>query len=77
MEGLQPQNVLIMFLFSMKHWDLLSVETNQVINNYLNFTLYERTTVGNYLHVKSNFWCLIMASTKLMQYVYVTPLFCE
>ena len=27
------------------------------------------------LHVRSNFWCLLMASTKLMLYVYIT--FCK
>ena len=27
------------------------------------------------MHVRSNFWCLIMVSIKLMQYVYVTSYF--
>ena len=37
LEGLQPQNVLIMFLFSMKHSYLLTVKTTQVVNNSLVF----------------------------------------
>ena len=33
--------------------------------------MYERATVGNFLHVRRNFRCPILASTKLMQHVYV------
>ena len=70
-EDLQPQNVLTMFLFSKKHSYVLTVKITPVFNNFfLNFTWYERTTVSNSLHVRSNFWCLIMALTKLIQYVY-------
>ena len=33
LEGLQPQNVLIMFLLSMKHSYLLTAKTTQDVNN--------------------------------------------
>ena len=57
LEGLQPQNVLIMFLFSIKHSYLLTAKITQDVNNSLWF-----------LHG------MIMASTRLVQYVYV---FCK
>ena len=60
LEGLQPQNVLIMFLFSIKHSYLLTAKITQDVNNSLWF-----------LHG------MIMASTRLVQYVYVTSLFCK
>ena len=46
-ESLQPQNVLMMFLFSMKHLQKLI------------FTLCERATIADSLHVWRNFWCLL------------------
>ena len=67
LDSLQWQNV--MFLFSMKHSYLLTANTPPDVHNSLIFTWYERATVGNSLHVWSNFCCLIMTSTKLMQYV--------
>ena len=33
LEGLQPQNILNMFLFSMKHSYLLTAKTTQDVNN--------------------------------------------
>ena len=60
-EGLQLQNALIMFLFSMY---LLTVKTTQDVNNSFRFLRYERATVGNSLRVKSNFWCLIMPQLR-------------
>ena len=57
LEGLQPQNVLIMFLFPIKHSYLLTAKITQDVNNSLWF-----------LHG------MIMASTRLVQYVYV---FCK
>ena len=35
LEGLQAQNVLIMFLFSMKHSYLLTAKTTQDVNFYM------------------------------------------
>ena len=37
LEGLQLQNVLIMFLFSMKHSHLAAAKTTQDVNNSLSF----------------------------------------
>ena len=54
---------LIMFLFSMKHAYPLTANTPRDINNSVTFTWYERATVGNSLHARSNFWCPIMNST--------------
>ena len=51
---------------------LVNCEHSSTRYNSVIFTWYERTAVGNSLHVRSNFWCLIMTSTKLMQYVCVT-----
>ena len=49
-KGLQPQNVLIMFLFSMKHSYLLTAKiTPDVIN--LIFTWCERASAGDSLRV--------------------------
>ena len=59
---------LFLFLFSMKHSHLLTAKITQDII-FTDFTWYERATVSNSLHVRSNFRCLIMASTKLMQYM--------
>ena len=57
-KSLKPQSILIILLFSMKQ--LLLTVVNLI------FTSCERATVGDSLHVGQNFWCLIMASTKLM-----------
>ena len=71
-EDLQLQNVVIRFLLSIKHlymlqWKLLLIST-----------WYEKkVTVDNSLHIRSNCWCLIMAPTKLMQYVYMIPFFAK
>ena len=35
MEGLQPHNIFILFLFSMKHSYLLTAKTIQDVNNFL------------------------------------------
>ena len=68
LEGLKSQNVLIMFLFSMKH--LFTEKTALHVNDSLRFfTLYQRATAGNFVYVESNFWCLVIVSTKLMQCV--------
>ena len=56
MESLQPQNVLVIFLFSMKHSYLLTLNTPPDVYNSLIFTWYERATAGNSLHVRSNFF---------------------
>ena len=62
-KGLQPENVLTMFLFFMKHSYLLTAKiTSDLIN--LSFTWCERAFVGYTLHVCHNFWYLFMASTK-------------
>ena len=37
LEGLQPQNILNMFLFSMKHSYLLTAKTTQDVNNFFWF----------------------------------------
>ena len=58
-EGLQPQNVLIKFLFSMKHSYLLTAKLLMTLIILLHdfFTWCERATVGNSLHAGRNFWC--------------------
>ena len=72
----QQQNV-VMFLFSMRHSYLLTAKNTPDVNNSLIFTWCERATVGKSLHIRSNFWCLIMASTKLIQFEYATSFFCK
>ena len=72
LESLQPQNVLMMFLFLVKHSHLLTVNTRPDFNSSLISTWYERATVDNFLHVRRT-----SSSTKLMQYVYVTSFFCK
>ena len=37
LEGLQQQNVLIMFLFSIKHSHFLTAKTTQDVNNFIRF----------------------------------------
>ena len=76
LEILLLQNVL-RFLFSMKHSHLLTANTPPDVNSSLIFTWYKRATVDNSLHVRRNFWCLIMALFKLMQYAYVMSFFYE
>ena len=76
LEGLHPQSIL-MFLFSMRHSHLLTAKSTPDVNNSLIFTCCERVTVGKSLHVRSNYWCLIMVSTKSMQFVNVTSFFCR
>ena len=64
--GLQSQNVHIMFLFAMKYSYLLrqkSLPTLVILSNF------SRATEGDSLHARHKFWCLIMASPKLMQYL--------
>ena len=68
LEGLHPQNAL-MFLFSMKHSYVLTAKTTPDVNNSLIFTWCERATLGKSLHSRSNFRCLIMTSTNLIQFV--------
>ena len=70
LESLQPQNVLMMFLFFVKHSHLLTVNTHPDVYSSLISTWYERATVDNSLHVRRT-----SSSTKLMQYVYVTSFF--
>ena len=70
LESLQPENVFV-FIFH-ETFVLVNCEHSCKPYNSLIFTWYERAAVGNSLHVRSNFWCLIMTSTKLMQYVCVT-----
>ena len=48
-EGLQPQNVLIIFLFSMIHSYLLIAKTTSDVNDALIFTWCERATADNSL----------------------------
>ena len=62
-EGLQPQNNLVMFLYSMKHSYLLTAKITPDINKS-NFSWCEVATVGYSLYVGQNFWYLIMASNK-------------
>ena len=70
--------LLSCFLFFMNNSYVLTVKITPGFNNSDSLiTWYERATVGNSLHVRSNFWCLIMASTKLMQYLYITLFFCK
>ena len=71
LESLQRENVLIVFIF---HETFVPVNKEHSFRPYnsLIFTRYERATVGNSLHVRSKFMCLIMTSNELMQYVYVT-----
>ena len=52
--------------FSMKHSNLLTKKAAPVVNNSLWFLHGMKTTVGNSLHVRSNFCCLIMDLIKLM-----------
>ena len=59
-----------MFLFSVKHSHLLTVNTSLDVNNSLISTWYETATVDNSLHVGRT-----SSLTKLMQYVYVTSFF--
>ena len=68
LKELQPQNFLIMFLFSMKHLYLLTAKLFLTLINLI-FTWCERATVGESLRVWRNIWCLIIASTKLMYYL--------
>ena len=75
LEGLQPQNLIIMFLFSMKHPYLLTVKTTQDVNSSLRLLHGMKELLRAILCVRSNYWCLIMVSTKMMQYVYVTSLY--
>ena len=63
--GLQQQNVLIIFLFCMKHLYLLKVKITPDANSFLQF-LKAVPELGDSLHVRSNFWYLIMTSTKLI-----------
>ena len=65
-EGLQLQIVFITFL-SMKQSSLLTVEIILNTNNFCNFC--------KSWAIVSNFRCLIMATTKLMSYVYITSFF--
>lgn len=70
-EGFKPQNV-IFFLFPMKHSYLLLMK---ITPNYPPiFTCYAKG-LGNSLYVRLNFWCLIMFSTKLIEYEYARSFF--
>ena len=64
-DSLQPQNVAIMFLFSMKHSYLLTAKIGPNVDNFLLFFKAVQEQL-DYLHVKHNFCYLIMASTKLI-----------
>ena len=75
LEGLQPQNLIIMFLFSMEHPYLLTVKTIQDVNSSLKLLHVMKELLWAILCVRSNYWCLIMASAKMIQYVYVTSLY--
>ena len=62
-----------MFLCFYFLWSISYVLTAKIVpdlNNSLIFTWCERATVSKSLHVRSNFRCLIMAYTKLIQFVY-------
>ena len=61
-QGLQPQNVLITFLFFMKHSYLLPVKITPDVNNSFLFLHDVKATVGDSLHIKCNFWCLMYRS---------------
>ena len=52
----------------------LTASTRPDVHISLIFTWYERAPLGNSLHVRSNFWCLIMTLIKFMQHVYVASL---
>ena len=61
-----------MFLCFYFLWSISYVLTAKIVpdlNNSLIFTWCERATVSKSLHVRSNFRCLIMAYTKLIQFV--------
>ena len=70
LESLEPQNVLMTFLFFVKHSHLLTVNTRPDVNSSLISTWYERATLDNSLYARRT-----SSSTKLMQYVYVTSFF--
>ena len=72
LEGLQPQNLIITSLYAVKHPYLLTMKTTQAIISFLRFLHGMKELLWAILCVRSNYWCLIMASTKMMQYVYVT-----
>ena len=52
-----------------KHSYLLTAKTTFAVVNSLQFVLAVQE-LRKSLHVRRNFWCLIMLSTKLMLYVY-------
>ena len=66
-EALQPQNVLSMFLFPMKHSYLLNLtgKITPELNNFLLF-LKAMQELGDFLHVRRKFSYLIIFSTKLI-----------
>ena len=55
LEGLQPQIALMMLLFSIKCWYLLTTKTTPDVNNFPIFTWYEIVTVCSSLHVRATF----------------------
>ena len=72
LEDLQPQNVM-MFLFPMKHlWLRLTVKITPGVNNS---DLYMVWNCCCRQFSACSFWCLIIATTKLMQYVDITLFF--
>ena len=63
-KGLQPQNVFIVFVFSMERSYLLTTKITADI--YFLCFLKAVQKLGESLHVRRNFWYLVMSSTKLI-----------
>ena len=65
------------FLFSMKHSYLSTTKTTHDVNNFLWFLHGMKGLLYAIfcMRLRSNFWHLIMASTKMMWYVYASHYF--
>ena len=55
-EGFQAQYVLILFLFSLKRSYLV---TAKIIRDFNDFSSHAVQELGDSLHIRHNFWCLI------------------
>ena len=77
LDGLQPQNSLIVFLFSMKHSYLLTAKLLKTLIILSDFYMVWKSYYRQFSACQKKLICLIMASTKLMEYVCVTSLFCK
>ena len=64
-EGLPLQNFFTMFLFSMRHPCLLTHKITADINDSIKFLIAVQD-LGDSLHGRRKFKCLIMVSKKLM-----------